>query len=521
MARKLAPIQIVRRVILGAILAGFTVLTVLHQLVPNMPSVDALDPFGGLETLMKYIAGGEFLKRLTPGNIALLGGIVVVGVVLSRFFCGWLCAFGALQGVFGWLGRKIFKRRFTVPPALDKVLRYLKYVVLVAVVFFTWRAADLVIRPYDPLAAYAHLSAGPAELWAEFAVGFVLLVVILVLSMLYERAFCKYVCPLGAVNAILGRIPLFRIKRVESTCISCSACDHACPMNVEVSTAGKVNSPECISCMECVTACPTKKPSLVTTLGGKAVRTGTIAVLGIVLYFGAVAAGQAFGLLRFTPPTLGEAARSGSLSVTDIKGSSTWAEVSSSFGIGLAELYKATGIDPARVPADTKLKDTAALAGLESFEPDALRLAVAKILGVPYEGESGGEAEKPAGSEAAAPATPSAPAASPNASAPAAGGSGSAAKAAPGMAPAASPASATATASGGPAGAATALVVPADFVLEGSMTIQEVADALKATTAAVIAKLGLPADIPVDKTLKEMKDGYGYTMAELKERIGK
>lgn len=506
MARKLAPIQIVRRVVLGVILAGFTALTVLHQLVPNMPSVDALDPFGGLETLMKYIAGGEFLKRLTPGNIALLGGIVVVGVVLSRFFCGWLCAFGALQGVFGWLGRKIFRRRFTVPPALDKVLRYLKYVVLVAVIFFTWRAADLVIRPYDPLAAYAHLSAGPAELWAEFAVGFVLLVVILLLSMLYERAFCKYLCPLGAVNAILGRIPLFRIKRVESTCISCSACDHACPMNIEVSKVSKVDSPECISCMECVTVCPTKKPSLVTTLGGKAVRTGTIAVLGIVLYFGAVAAGQAFGLLRFTPPTLGEAARSGSLSVTDIKGSSTWADVSSSFGIDLDVLYRETGIDPARVPADTKLKDTAALAGLESFEPDILRFAVAKILGVSYAGESGGEAASPAppqsGSEAAAPAAV-APASGSADSAPA----GSVAKAAPVAPP--SPA----TLSG------TALVVPADFVLEGSMTIEEVAEALKTTTAAVIARLGLPADIPVDKTLKEMKDSYGYTMADLKERI--
>jgi ferredoxin len=503
MARKLAPIQIVRRVVLGVILAGFTALTVLHQLVPNMPSVDALDPFGGLETLMKYVAGGEFLKRLTPGNIALLGGIVVVGVVLSRFFCGWLCAFGALQGVFGWLGRKIFRRRFTVTPALDKVLRYLKYVVLVAVVFFTWRAADLVIRPYDPLAAYAHLSAGLAEVWAEFAVGFVLLVVILALSMLYERAFCKYVCPLGAVNAILGRIPLFRIKRVESTCISCSACDHDCPMKIEVSKAVKVDSPECISCMECVTACPTKKPSLVTTLGGKAVRTGAIAVLGIVLYFGAVAAGQAFGLLRFTPPSLGEAARSGSLSVTDIKGSSTWAEVSSSFGIGIDELYKATGIDPAKVPADTKLKDTAALAGLESFEPDTLRLAVAKILGVPYEGEGASEAAAPASSEP--PASPNAPAQA--ASAPAA----VATPAAP-AAPATAPAAPT-------AGAGTGFVVPGDFVLEGSMTIQAIADALKTMTQAVIARLGLPADIPVDKTLKEMKDSYGYTMAELKERI--
>jgi len=131
MAKKISKIQLFRRIVLGVMLSGFLVLIVLHDLLPNMPSVDSLCPFGGLETLMKWLASGEFLKHITPSNIVLFGAVVVLGIVLSRFFCGWLCAFGALQGVFGWIGKKIFKKRFTVPPKVDRVLRWTKYVILV------------------------------------------------------------------------------------------------------------------------------------------------------------------------------------------------------------------------------------------------------------------------------------------------------------------------------------------------------------------------------------------------------
>ncbi|MEI6877278.1 MAG: hypothetical protein WCL50_19360, partial [Spirochaetota bacterium] len=86
---RMATIQIVRRVTLGVILAGMTLLTILHQRVQGIPTIDSLDPFGGLETLLKFVAGGEIIKKLEPGTIVMFGGIVALGIVLSRFFCGW------------------------------------------------------------------------------------------------------------------------------------------------------------------------------------------------------------------------------------------------------------------------------------------------------------------------------------------------------------------------------------------------------------------------------------------------
>ena len=486
MKRKLTGIQLARRISLGFFLTLTTVLTFLHQKLQNIPNIDSFCPFGGIETLYKYAAGGELIKKLEISNIFLLVSIVILGIVLSRFFCGWICAFGALQGVFGKLGAKIFKKRFTVPQKLDSVLRYFKYVVLIAILAGSWALGELVIRPYDPWAAYGHLSAGIAEVWGEFAVGLVILVLSLVLSMLYERAFCKYVCPLGAFNAILGRIPLFRIKREASTCISCSLCDKACPMNIDVMKADEIKSPECISCMECVTVCPTKKGTLKSFLAGKAVPLAAVAVLGIGIYFAPVAYGFVTKTIRFKAATLDELAQKGALAVEDIKGSSTWAQVADSFGVELERLYRETGVDSKKVPADAKLKDTGALMGIE-FEADTVRFAVAKIIGVPYAGEGG---EKPA--EAV-------PAAAPAATAPAAS-SAQASTAAPASAPASA---------------------PAERVLEGTMTVAEVAAANGMTTAAVLKKLSLPADVPTDKPLRDMKDQYGYTMPKLKELFAK
>ena len=72
-----------------------------------------------------------------------------------------------------------------------------------------------------------------------------------------------------------------------------------------------------------------------------------------------------------------------------------------------------------------------------------------------------------------------------------------------------------ASAGGGP------LVVPADFELEGTMSIQDVAAALKTNTGAVIEKLGLPSTIPLDKPLRDLRDTYGFSMPDLKELIRK
>lgn len=471
MIRKVPGIQVLRRIVLGLVLFLTTAIVILHQKVQGVASVDALCPFGGFETLYQVVAGGELLKKLEISNFFLLGSVVLLGLLLSRFFCGWLCAFGALQGIVGGLGKRLFKRRFTLPRWVDTPLRYLKYVLLAAILLWTWRAGTLVIRPYDPWAAYAHLSAGLAEVWAEFAIGLVILIATLLLALFVDRPFCKYLCPLGAFNALLGRIPLFRLKREPSTCVSCSLCDRSCPMNVAVMKVDAVSSPECISCFECVSSCPTKKGTLFATLGGKKIALAVVVALGLVVYAAPLVYGRLSGTIRFAPESLGQKAATGTLRVEDIKGSSTWGQIAEGFGVDLERLYREAGVEAAKVPADSKIKDAGALAGIDGFEADTVRVAVARILGLPYEGETGEKAQE------------------------------------------------TGTTAGVPGG--TDLVLPDTFTLEGTMTVAGVAESLKTSPEAVLRKLELPLDAPIDRPLKDLKEQYGFTLPQLRERLGK
>ena len=271
-----------RWIVLGAVLALMTAVLSAHQLFPETGKwvgVDALCPFGGLETLYSLLAGDGFLQRTAESSLVLLIGMVVMAVVYRRSFCGTICPLGTLQGIFGWAGHRLFRRRLQVPRRIDALARYLKYAVLAVFAVWTWLAAELVLRAYDPWAAYAHLTS--AEIFTTFIVGFVVLVVSLVGSLLYERFFCKYLCPAGALLGLFSRLSVLRISRDATACTSCGACDKACMMGCAVSTAGVVTSGECISCNECVNACPVPGALQVTAPSGK--RSPAIAATGVVV----------------------------------------------------------------------------------------------------------------------------------------------------------------------------------------------------------------------------------------------
>ncbi len=247
-----------RWVALLVILAISTILGILHQHYRDgiffVVGVDALCPFGGVEVLWSYVTGGTFIKRTAASSMILLAGSLGAAFMMSRSFCGQICPLGTLQEIFARLGIRLTGRRFTMPASLDRPARYLKYGVLFAITYFTWQTATLVIRPYDPWAAYHHLTS--PEVFSGFAIGLIVLVVSLGASMFYDRFFCKYLCPMGALLGLISRISWFRIRRVEDTCTNCKLCDRACPVNIDVSTNDTVRSAECIACNECVNACP-------------------------------------------------------------------------------------------------------------------------------------------------------------------------------------------------------------------------------------------------------------------------
>lgn len=227
------------------------------------PSGEAFCPFGGFETAWTWLTTGTTVAHIHPANLVLAGVIIALALVGRGFFCGWLCPFGTIQEAIRGAGKAVTRRSPVLRrtgraihahtpwwPRLDHLLRYFRYVVLAWAVVGAAITGVMVFREYDPWNALMSV----AEF--EISTAFVVLAIVLVASLFIERPFCRYACPLGAVQGLVGKASPIAIQRDASACIGCQLCNNACPMGIEVNASTRVTDAACIGCLECVAACP-------------------------------------------------------------------------------------------------------------------------------------------------------------------------------------------------------------------------------------------------------------------------
>jgi polyferredoxin len=331
----------IRRIFLILILVFTTVIGLLHQYSKGVKpaGVDAFCPFGGIESAYTLITTGEMIKRVTTSSFILLIATIIIALLFRRSFCGNICAFGFLQELFGRLGRMIFRKRPEVPGRFDRAARYLKYGVLLVIVVFSWKMGELIIRPYDPWAAYHHVLS--SELFLEFKIGFIVLIVTLLGSIVFDRFFCKYMCPMGAFLGMIYRGGWFRIRRSDNTCTHCMACDRICPVNIPVESIEEVKTSECINCNLCVNVCPVKDTLFIKGPKKRRVSPGLLLWVTIVIFVTVPGISTLTGNVSWTIKPLKETIKdTGGFDPEEIRGSNTFREVSEITGIPEKEFIK-------------------------------------------------------------------------------------------------------------------------------------------------------------------------------------
>ena len=192
------------------------------------------------------------------------GILILFGVLLGRFICGFLCPFGWFQELL----HKIPTKKFSTKKL--KYLTWIKYAVLSVTVFLLPALVVNDVGMGEPFFCKYICPQGVLEgaiplsvvnsgirsaLGGLFTWKFGILIAVTALSVLFYRPFCKWLCPLGAFYALLNKVSLFQMKVDKSKCVACGKCAEACKMAVDVTKTP--NHTECIRCGMCVRACPT------------------------------------------------------------------------------------------------------------------------------------------------------------------------------------------------------------------------------------------------------------------------
>ena len=240
-----------------------------------------LDFTGAIHTWFGWMAKIQFLPAVLALNFGVVIGLVLLTLLMGRIYCSVICPLGVLQDIFGWLGKKTKKNRYTYSKPLN-ILRYVMLGVLVVALVAGFTSIGALIAPYSAFGRIATTFLAPVYQWGNnllaswaesadsyafysvdiwwkggitFVVALVTLVALFVLAFKNGRTYCNTICPVGTVLGFLSRFSYLKPMIDTSKCNGCGLCAKNCKASCIDSKNHAIDYSRCVVCLDCIDKC--------------------------------------------------------------------------------------------------------------------------------------------------------------------------------------------------------------------------------------------------------------------------
>lgn len=224
----------------------------------------------------------QLLEAILALHVAIVLALLVATLVLGRIYCSVICPLGIMQDLFGWLGKKAKKNRYTYSKALSW-LRYAMLVImgvacvagvgtivqLLAPYSAFGRIATMLLQPlwkmgnnvlaavaehYDSYAFY-HADTALPNAGIVTAIAVVTLVGLFILAWRNGRTYCNTICPVGTLLSFFARHSWLKIQFDADKCKNCSMCTKNCKAACIDYKTHTVDASRCVVCGDCIESC--------------------------------------------------------------------------------------------------------------------------------------------------------------------------------------------------------------------------------------------------------------------------
>ncbi|MHA2032642.1 MAG: 4Fe-4S binding protein [Candidatus Kariarchaeaceae archaeon] len=283
-ARRIRTLRLISQIIMFVIING-VIIGLSRIPFPAPIAMPAGAPFGivwgGIDAIQYMLAIGQF-------PFFVFGLFFITGATVGKFFCGWACPVGFWQDMLSWFPTKKWKISKPDNKAFQEISGFILWFILLftAWVGYQTTKGDVAVNywtrmPYaviDPAGTmmvtlfYAFFwdilpGDAPDEAFGSIvdSMGFIFILKMLVLliisliSMKVPRAYCRWICPTGALLGYVSSNSILTVKRDPIKCVDgCNACEAACPMGVPLldEDPSGISNSLCINCGNCIDACP-------------------------------------------------------------------------------------------------------------------------------------------------------------------------------------------------------------------------------------------------------------------------